>query len=61
MTNNKRKQVVAAAWCVAAFLLGCVLLSGCAATAETRASVFDTDVRSGAGLYLEGERHVDEH
>ena len=62
MTNNKRKQMVAAAWCVAAFLLGCVLFSGCAATAKTRASVFDMDAGAGAGIYLEGEiPHVDKH
>lgn len=61
MTNTKRGQAIAAAWCVAAFLLGCVLSLGCAATAKTRASVFDRDVGAGAGLYLEGERHVDKH
>jgi hypothetical protein len=61
MTNSKRKQWFAALWCFVAFLLGIALLSGCAATTETRASVFDRDIGAGAGFYLEGEGNVDKH
>ena len=64
MSEETRNQVKAAALGVMAFALGwCVLAClGCAAGAAGKAKVFNRELDTGAGFYLEGIREdVGEH
>ena len=62
MKDKTHEELRGGMLCIIAFTIGCVLaFSGCSATTEIRASVFDRDVGTGAGIYLQGERNVGEH
>ena len=54
MSNEKRDQLKALIWCLAAFLAGCSVFcfGGCAASNTIKTRAFGEQFELGAGVYL---------